>query len=373
MVGTGRGAGAGILIKGGEPLERASYIKTIILDKTGTITEGTPKVVDVISLEESVSEDELLQRAASLEMGSEHPLGKAIVKAAKEKNISISQLSSFKAFPGLGISGIINGEQYFVGNYALLKDNRILNSEHPEASRLSAEGKTPMYIALQTSLLGIVAVADPVREDSADAIKKMKSMGINPVMLTGDNERTANAIARQVNIDTVISDVLPDEKSNAVKKFQEQGQLTAMVGDGINDAPALVQADLGIAIGAGSDVALESAQVVLMKNTLNDVIAAINLSRATLKKIRQNLFWAFIYNICGIPLATGVFTLFGGPALNPMFAAAAMAMSSVSVVTNSLRLRKIDISSSVVHPIKDEIKVHRRKKLLCNKQSTSRE
>ncbi len=344
MVGTGRGASEGILIKGGEPLEMANKIQTIVLDKTGTITEGKPRLEDIIPLHEGISGPDLLKRAASLEVGSEHPLGKAIVRAATDQGMELLEASSFQAYPGLGVGGNIEDLSYLIGNFSLMQQQGVLENPHPEALRLSEGGKTPMYIARETSLLGIVTVADPVREDSVEAIQSLKQMGIRPVMLTGDNERTAAAIARQVGIETVISDVLPDGKAASVKKFQDEGNLTAMVGDGINDAPALAQADVGIAIGAGSDVALESAQIVLMRDSLRDVIAAIELSRATIKKIRQNLFWAFVYNVCGIPLAMGVLTLFGGPSLNPMFAAAAMAMSSVSVVTNSLRLRSIRIS-----------------------------
>lgn len=340
MVGTGKGAEHGILIKGGEALETTHKINTIIFDKTGTITEGKPEVTDVIAAQ-GITEERLLQIAASGEKGSEHPLGDAIVRKAEKDGLKLYDVENFQAIPGHGIEGVIDGVHALIGNRKLMNDRNIqLGDLASRSDRLADEGKTPMYIALDGMLSGIIAVADVVKQSSADAIRKLQSMGIEVVMITGDNRKTAQAIAKQVGIDRVLAEVLPQDKASEVKKLQEEGRKVAMVGDGINDAPALVQADIGIAIGSGTDVAMESADIVLMRSDLMDVPTAIHLSKSTIRNIKQNLFWAFGYNVAGIPLAAGLLYIFGGPLLNPMFAAAAMSLSSVSVVTNALRLRR---------------------------------
>lgn len=340
MVGTGKGAENGILIKGGEALETAYKIQTIVLDKTGTITEGKPKLTDIISVP-WVERDRLLQFAASAEKGSEHPLGDAIVKAAESENIEILSADNFEALTGRGIKVSIDGTDVMAGNLKLMNEYGIYTAVlDSDADRLAEEGKTPMYIALNSQLVGIIAVADVVKKSSAEAIAKLVGMGIEVAMITGDNKRTAEAVAKQVGITRVMSEVLPNDKSNEIKKLQSEGKRVAMVGDGINDAPALVQADIGIAIGSGTDVAMESADIVLMHSDLMDVPTALKLSRSTIRNIKQNLFWAFAYNVAGIPIAAGVLYIFGGPLLNPIFAALAMSMSSVSVVANALRLRR---------------------------------
>lgn len=340
MVGTGKGAQHGVLIKSGEALETAHKIKTIVFDKTGTITEGKPKVTDTVVVS-GITEDELLQLAASAEKGSEHPLGEAIVKNAEEKGLELKKLDFFKAIPGHGIEVRIDEKDILLGNKKLMADNEISLENLAQASnQLAAEGKTPMYIAIDHKIAGIIAVADTVKENSKKAIEKLHDMGLEVAMITGDNKRTAEAIAKQVGIDRVLAEVLPQDKANEVKKLQDEGKIVAMVGDGINDAPALAQADIGIAIGSGTDVAMESADIVLMRSDLMDVPAAIQLSKSTITNIKQNLFWAFGYNIIGIPVAMGVLHLFGGPLLNPMIAGAAMSLSSVSVVTNALRLKR---------------------------------
>lgn len=352
MVGTGRGASLGILIKGGEPLEIASRVKTIVFDKTGTITEGKPKVTDVISFD-GFKKNEILQFSASAEKGSEHSLGTAIVKKYEKLDMPFHQLNDFNAVAGRGIRAKVNDKNLMLGNIEFMTENNISANDIPEADILSDEGKTVMYLALNGKLAGIIAVADVVKPDSADAIAKLHKMGIKTVMLTGDNKLTADAIAKQVNIDEVVPQVMPGEKAEQIKRLQSDGSFVAMVGDGINDAPALAQSDIGFAIGSGTDVAMESAGIVLMQDSLSGVVTAIELSRATLRNIKQNLFWAFAYNTAGIPLAAGVFYLFGGPVLNPMFAAAAMAMSSVSVVTNALRLRYFKPDEGVQYPDKN--------------------
>lgn len=338
MVGTGKGAEYGVLIKGGAPLETTHEIKTIVFDKTGTITEGKPKVTDVVT-SNKYSQDELLSIAASAEKGSEHPLGEAIVKEAEEKGLKLRKVSKFQAIPGHGIEVQIEGKEILLGNKKLLDERGIQIILQEASDRLASEGKTPMFIAIEGSLAGIIAVADVVKESSAEAINKLHDLGIEVAMITGDNKRTAQAIAKQVGIDIVLAEVLPQDKANEVKKLQDTGKKVAMIGDGINDAPALAQAEVGIAIGSGTDVAMESADIVLMKSDLMDVVTAIQLSKATIRNIKQNLFWAFGYNTLGIPIAAGVLYIFGGPLLNPMFAAAAMSLSSVSVLTNALRLR----------------------------------
>lgn len=339
MVGTGKGAENGILIKGGEALELAHKIDTIIFDKTGTITEGKPQVTDIV-VSNDVNEDYLLRIAASAEKGSEHPLGEAIVRFGEEKNIEFMKVEKFKAIPGHGIEVTIDNKNILLGNKKLMDDRKIsLGDLKDKSDELATQGKTPMYIAMENELSGIIAVADVVKESSKRAIEKLHSMGIKVAMVTGDNKKTADAIAKEVGIDIVLAEVLPQDKSNEVKKLQEQGKFVAMVGDGINDAPALAQADIGIAIGSGTDVAIESADIVLMRSDLMDVPTAIKLSKETIKNIKQNLFWAFAYNTVGIPIAAGVLHVFGGPLLNPMFAAAAMSLSSVSVISNALRLK----------------------------------
>lgn len=349
MVGTGKGAENGVLIKGGEALETAHLINTIVFDKTGTITEGKPIVTDIIS--SGISEDELLVIAASAEKGSEHPLGEAIVKCAEEKKLNFKNIDKFNAIPGYGIEVKIDDKEVLLGNRKLMDDKKIKfenisksnNSDlFEQGNNLAEQGKTPMYIAINNNLVGIIAVADIVKPSSKKAIESLHNMGIKVAMITGDNKKTAEAIAKQVGIDLVLSEVLPEDKANEVKKLQKDNLKVAMVGDGINDAPALAQADVGIAIGSGTDVAIESADIVLMKSDLMDVTTAIKLSRATIKNIKQNLFWAFGYNVLGIPVAMGILHIFGGPLLNPMIAAAAMSLSSVSVLTNALRLRKFN-------------------------------
>ena len=349
MVGTGKGAENGVLIKGGEALETAHLINTIVFDKTGTITEGKPIVTDIIS--SGISEDELLVIAASAEKGSEHPLGEAIVKCAEEKKLNFKNIDKFNAIPGHGIEVKIDDKEVLLGNRKLMDDKKIKfenisksnNSDlFEQGNNLAEQGKTPMYIAINNNLVGIIAVADIVKPSSKKAIESLHNMGIKVAMITGDNKKTAEAIAKQVGIDLVLSEVLPEDKANEVKKLQKDNLKVAMVGDGINDAPALAQADVGIAIGSGTDVAIESADIVLMKSDLMDVTTAIKLSRATIKNIKQNLFWAFGYNVLGIPVAMGILHIFGGPLLNPMIAAAAMSLSSVSVLTNALRLRKFN-------------------------------
>lgn len=339
MVGTGKGAENGVLIKSGVALETAYKINTIIFDKTGTITEGKPVVTDVVILSD-YSEDELLQIAASAEKGSEHPLGDAIVNGALAKQLELLTIETFEAIPGHGIKVRINNKKILLGNRKLMLVNDIhLSTSESNSDRLAEEGKTPMFIAIDSQLVGIIAVADVVKPSSAKAIKKLNEMGIEVAMITGDNRKTATAIAKQVGIKTVLAEVLPQDKSFEVKQLQNMKRIVAMVGDGINDAPALAQADIGIAIGSGTDVAMESADIVLMRSDLMDVPTALKLSKSTIRNIKENLFWAFAYNILGIPIAAGLLYIFGGPILNPVFAAAAMSLSSVSVLTNALRLK----------------------------------
>lgn len=340
MVGTGKGAENGILFKGGEALEMTHKITTIVFDKTGTITEGNPEVTDIIPTP-GTDRNKLLQLAASGEKGSEHPLGDAIVRGAEKENLELLRVEQFEAIPGYGIKVILESKEVLIGNKKLMKDREIaLNELSARSDQLAGEGKTPMYVAVDHKLAGIIAVADVVKEGSAKAIQKLQEMGIEVVMITGDNRKTAEAIAKQVGIYRVLAEVLPQDKSNEVKKLQAEGKKVCMVGDGINDAPALVQADVGMAIGSGTDVAMESADIVLMRSDLMDVPTAIHLSRRTIRNIKENLFWAFGYNTAGIPIAAGVLYLFGGPLLSPMFAAAAMSLSSVSVLTNALRLKR---------------------------------
>ncbi len=344
MVGTGKGAEEGILIKGGAALEATHRVQTVVLDKTGTVTEGRPVVTD-IALANGLDENVLLQLAASAEKGSEHPLGDAVVQSAERKGLSLLALETFQAIPGLGIEARIAGKALLLGNEKLMSDKGIpLGSLAGVSARLAEDGKTPMFVAVDGAPAGIIAVADVPKESSPRAIRALRDMGLEVVMLTGDNPRTAQAIARQVGVDRVFAEVMPQEKASLVKRLQEEGSRVAMVGDGINDAAALAQADVGIAIGSGTDVAIESADIVLMKSDLMDVAGAIHLSRGTIRNIKQNLFWAFCYNVLGIPVAAGLLHVFGGPLLNPIFAAAAMSLSSVSVVSNALRLRRFRIT-----------------------------
>lgn len=337
MVGTGKGAENGILIKSAESLEVLHDVKTVVLDKTGTITEGKPVITDIISYDKS--EEEFLKLAASVEKLSAHPLADAIVKGAEERKLSLSETSDYQLIPGRGISAIYGEKKIFAGNSKLMEDIGVDFKEVSKVEeRLANEGKTPMYFANEEKVIGIIAVADIIKEQSKAAIEHLKEMGIKSVMITGDNKKTADAIARQVGIDTVVAEVLPEDKEKEVRNFQSEGKV-AMVGDGINDAPALARADVGIAIGAGTEVAIESADVVLMRSNLLDVASAVGLSRAVMRNIKQNLFWAFIYNAIGIPIAAGLLYHKFGILLNPMIAAAAMSFSSVSVVSNALRLK----------------------------------
>ncbi len=340
MVGTGKGAEHGVLIKSGEALETTHNLDTIVFDKTGTLTEGKPIVTDIL-VTPLITKENLLYYAASSETGSEHPLGEAIVQKSKEENMTLAKPDHFEAIPGHGIRVEIEGKDMYSGNRKLMQEQKIdLSSMEKESDRLADEGKTPMYLSVDGELAGIIAVADTLKENSMKAVKELRRRGVEVIMITGDNKRTAKAIAKQVGIDSVLSEVLPEDKAEEVKKLQEAGKKVAMVGDGINDAPALAQADVGIAVGSGTDVAIESADIVLMRNDLTAVLTAIDLSHATLRNIKQNLFWAFAYNLVGIPVAMGLLYIFGGPLMSPMFAAVAMSFSSVSVLLNALRLRR---------------------------------
>lgn len=340
MVGTGKGAENGILLKSGEALEEANHVNMVVFDKTGTITNGTPVVTDVVTADFSDA-DALIRLAASLEVASEHPLGEAIVAKAKEQGAAFDEVTNFEAIPGFGIKGHVGETLVFLGNEKWMRENGLANAKmNEQANHFAEQGKTPLYIGYNDAVQGLIVVADTVKESSARAIQTLHEMGIQVAMMTGDHERTAQAIAAEVGIDRVFSEVLPQDKANYVSKLQEEGYIVAMVGDGINDAPALAQAQVGIAIGTGTDVAIESADAVLMKSDLMDVPAMLKLSRATIRNIKENLFWAFAYNVIGIPFAMGVLHLFGGPLLNPMIAGAAMSFSSVSVVLNALRLKR---------------------------------
>lgn len=342
MVGTGKGAENGILIKSGEALETAHNIQSVVLDKTGTITEGKPVVTDV---ETVLSAGDFLAIAAGLESRSEHPLAEAILEFTREKGIVPAQVEEFQSVPGKGVKGKIGGAWYYAGNRRLMEEQGIsLGSYEERLNQLADDGKTPMLFAGQSRILGILSAADVVKPTSREAVRQLKELGIQVVMLTGDNKRTAEAIRRKLAIDTVIAEVLPQDKEREIVRLQEQGRTVAMIGDGINDAPALARADVGMAIGAGTDVAIESADVVLMKNDLLDVVTAIRLSKAVIRNIKQNLFWAFFYNSLGIPVAAGVFYTAFGLKLNPMIGSAAMSLSSIFVVTNALRLKRFRVS-----------------------------
>ena len=343
MVGTGKGAENGILIKSGQALEAAYQLDTIVLDKTGTITVGKPSLTDLLPLSD-FNRSDLLQLIASAEQHSEHPLAQAILEAAQQEELDLLPVSHFEAMVGRGLSAQVEGKQLLVGNESLMKEKNIDSSVFQEQLlELSQEGKTAMFVAVDGQLAGILAVADEMKSSSLKAVQELQSMGLEVIMLTGDREETATAIAQKAGIQKVIAGVLPDGKATAIKNLQEAGKKLAMVGDGINDAPALVQADVGIAIGSGADVAIESADVVLMHSDLQDVVKAIKLSQATIRNIKENLFWAFAYNTLGIPIAMGLLHLFGGPLLNPMLAGLAMSLSSVSVVANALRLGRFKL------------------------------
>lgn len=342
MVGTGLGAKHGILIKSGEALEISHKVNAVVLDKTGTITQGKPAVTNIVSHE--ISGEELLGLAASCEQVSEHPLGNAIVEEAKEQGIKIREVTEFQSITGQGIQAKVNGKTYYIGNKKLCEKKNIDFGEYEEeATVLANKGQTPMFVSLEGKAIGIVAVADTLKETSAEAIRKIKGLGIEVYMLTGDNKLTADYIGQKVDVDHVLAEVLPNDKASIVEQLQEEGKCVMMVGDGINDAPALVQADVGVAIGNGSDIAIDSGDIVLMKSDLRDVYKAIKLSKATIRNIKQNLFWAFFYNACGLPLAAGLLYAINGMLLSPMIGGFAMSLSSVCVVSNALRLRRTNL------------------------------
>lgn len=342
MVGTGVGAGNGILIKSGEALETAHRVDAVVLDKTGTVTEGRPKVTDIYALEGT--EEELLCLAASCEQDSEHPLGQAIVEGAKERGLTLSKPDFFRSMTGKGLAARMGDREILIGNERMMEEER-LSAEclKEKADAAAGRGQTPMFVAENGRIKGMICVADTIKESSAGAVDEMKAMGMEVYMLTGDNRRTAEYIGAQAHVDHVIAEVLPGDKVQEVLRLQKEGKRVMMVGDGINDAPALAQADVGAAIGSGSDIAMESSDIVLMKSDLEDVVRAIRLSRATIRNIKQNLFWAFCFNSLGIPVAAGVLYLFGGPLLNPVFGGLAMSFSSVFVVTNALRLKQVKL------------------------------
>ena len=340
MVGVGKAAEAGVLIRNGEALQSASKITAMVLDKTGTITAGAPSITDIIITDKAYSEKELLTLAASIESGSEHPLAEAIVDSALEQGTALESVSDFHAITGQGVQANIKGQQLLFGNQKLMLSNKVaLNDSVAKAQKLADEAKTPMYLAIDNKLAAIIAVSDPIKEDSVSAIKRLQANGIRVVMLTGDNSATAHAVAKKVGINEVFADVMPEDKANKVAELQAQGEIVGMTGDGINDAPALALANVGFAIGTGTDVAIESADITLMRGSLHGLADAIAISKATLRNIKQNLFGAFIYNVAGVPFAAGVLYPFFGLLLNPVIAGAAMAFSSLTVVSNANRLR----------------------------------
>ena len=341
MVGIGRGAESGVLIKSGEALEISHKIRTVVFDKTGTITTGKPRVTDVVPLESDVSEHDLLTSVASVEGRSEHPLAEAVVAEARDRGLALTVTDDFQAFPGVGVEATLDRLRWLVGREKLLTQQGIETGAAAAArDRLEAEGKTVIFAAVEGSLAGLIALSDMVRPEARETVAKLQAAGLDVILLTGDNKRTAQAVGRQVGISQIHAEVLPGRKAEEVRRLQSEGRVVAMVGDGINDAPALAQADLGIAVGRGTDVAIETADIVLMHDDLAGVAAAIELSRRTMATIKQNLFWAFFYNAVGIPLAAGALYPWTGWLLSPIIASAAMAFSSVSVVTNSLRLRR---------------------------------
>lgn len=337
MVGTGKGAELGILIKSGEALEKLGHIDSIVFDKTGTLTKGEPKLIDIVS--KKLEQVEILKIAASLEINSEHPLGKAIYEAAKEKNLELYPTENFVSISGKGVRAEINNKKYILGNRKLLKEFNIENSFEQEVENFEKQGKTAVFLANEKELIAILMLADVPKEESKELIRALKEKKIESYMLTGDNYKTAKAMANLLEIENIIAEVSPEDKYKKIKELQDRGKKVAMVGDGINDSPALAQADVGIAIGSGTDIAIESADIVLMNKNINIVLTAIRLSQATIRNIKQNLFWAFIYNVIGIPIAAGILYLINGHLLNPMIAGLAMGMSSVSVVSNALRLK----------------------------------
>ena len=339
MVGTGKGAELGILIKGGDSLETAYKLDTIVLDKTGTITKGEPALTDIVTFNGS-DENELLALVASVERSSEHPLADAIVRGAKERGVELTRAENFSAIEGQGVKAVVSGKHLLLGNERLMRERSVdLAEAVGSAQKLSTEGKTPMFASVEGKVAGVIAVADTIKDESKAAVAELKRIGLEVVMMTGDNERTAQAVANQVGVDRVVAEVLPQGKTDEIKRLQAEGRRVAMVGDGINDAPALAQADVGIAIGTGTDVAIEASDITLMRGDLRGVATAIGLSKATIRTVKQNLFWAFIYNVVGIPVAAGVLYPVFGWQLSPVIASAAMSLSSVSVVANSLRLR----------------------------------
>jgi Cu+-exporting ATPase len=348
MVGTGKGAEHGVLIRGGEALETAHKLDAIVLDKTGTITKGEPAVTDIFAAE-GYQPHEILSLAASAERGSEHPLGEAIVEKAKENELKINAPADFNAIPGHGIEATVANKKLLLGNSKLMETKAVLLEDFErKTEEFSSQGKTPMLIAVDGKIAGVIAVADTLKDNSQAAIAALHRLGLEVIMITGDNQRTADAIAQQIGIDRALAEILPEGKASEVKKLQTEGKKVGMVGDGINDAPALAQADVGFAIGTGTDVAMESADITLISGDLTGVVTAIALSKATIRNIKQNLFWAFAYNTILIPVAAGILFPFFGILLNPIFAAAAMGLSSVTVVTNALRLRRFSPPSEGV-------------------------